>query len=185
MSTDADSARVRVGVGRVGRPNGVRGSVFVLPLTDEPESRFEPGSLLFAGPPADRELVVDDVRFHNGKMIVTFMDSRSREEAEALRHSVLEVEVPAAEAPEDPDEFYDRQLHGLVVVDPAGVEIGTVESVLHLPSQDVLEVRLTDGPTRLVPFVKQIVTAVDVTTGVVTVDAPGGLLEGDDPDFEE
>jgi 16S rRNA processing protein RimM len=118
-------------------------------------------------------------------MIVTFMDSRSREEAEALRHSVLEVEVPAAEVPEDPDEFYDRQLHGLVVVDPAGVEIGTVESVLHLPSQDVLEVRLTDGPTRLVPFVKQIVTAVDVTTGVVTVDAPGGLLEGDDPDSEE
>jgi 16S rRNA processing protein RimM len=185
MSTDADSARVRVVVGRIGRPNGVRGSVFVLPLTDEPELRFEPGARIYAGPPADRELVVDELRFHNEKMIVTFMDSRSREEAEALRHSVLEVEVAAAESPTDPDEYYDRQLHGLRVVDLAGVEIGRVVTVLHLPSQDVLEVRLTDGLVRLIPFVKQIVPAVDLSAGTVTVDAPVGLLEGDDLDVEE
>ncbi|NQU38045.1 MAG: ribosome maturation factor RimM [Actinobacteria bacterium] len=185
MSTDADSAQVRVVVGRVGRPNGVRGSVFVLPLTDEPELRFEPGALLFAGPPADRELVVDELRFHNGKMIVTFMDSRSREDAESLRHSVLEVNVAAAESPEDPDEYYDRQLHGLRVVDPAGIEVGTVLTVLHLPSQDVLEVRLADGPIRLIPFVKQIASDVDLALGTVTVDAPAGLLEGDDLDGGE
>lgn len=185
MSTDADSARVRVVVGRIGRPNGVRGSVFVLPLTDEPELRFEPGSLIFAGPPADRELVVDELRFHNEKMIVTFMDSRSREDAEALRHSVLEVEVESSETPDDPDEYYDRQLHGLSVVDPAGVELGKVLTVLHLPSQDVLEVRLADGLIRLIPFVKQIVPAVDLSTGTVTVDAPAGLLEGDDLDVAE
>ena len=184
MSTDADAARVRVVVGRIGRPNGIRGSVFVLPLTDEPDTRFAPGASLFAGPPADRELVVDELRFHNGKMIVSFMDSRTREEAEALRHSVLEAEVLEAQTPADPDEYYDRQLAGLAVVDAAGNAIGKVLTVLHLPSQDVLEIQLASDQIRLVPFVKQIVPSVDLAGGVVTIDPRVGLLEDDDNDIE-
>lgn len=167
-------------VGRVGRPNGIRGGVFVLPLTDSPEQRFAVGQQVLAGPPADRALVVSDLRFHNGKMIVTFEGQQTREDAEALRHCVLETEVSSSETPEDPDEYYDRQLHGLDVADPNGHVLGKVLTVLHLPAQDVLEIKLNDGPIRLVPFVKEIVTAVDISEGLVTISPPEGLLDGED-----
>ena len=43
------------------------------------------------------------------------------------------------------------------------------------PAQDLLVLDTPDGE-RLVPFVKEIVTEVDVEAGRVTVDPPEGLL---------
>ena len=41
----------------------------------------------------------------------------------------------------DPDEFYDSDLEGLAVRDPAGTELGTVVQVIHGPGGDHLAVR--------------------------------------------
>jgi 16S rRNA processing protein RimM len=46
------------------------------------------------------------------------------------------------------------------------------------PAQDLLVVRTPLGE-RLVPFVQAIVPVVDVAGGLVVVDPPGGLLDGD------
>ena len=52
-------------------------------------------------------------------------------------------------------------------------------AVLHLPAQDVLEVR-TGAGVRLVPFVADLVPEVDLEQGVLTVADPGGLLAESD-----
>ncbi|MGN6780017.1 MAG: hypothetical protein ACTHJH_00790, partial [Marmoricola sp.] len=41
MASDSENTVV---VGRIGRPHGLRGDVFVEPLTDEPERRFADGT---------------------------------------------------------------------------------------------------------------------------------------------
>ena len=88
--------------------------------------------------------------------------------------------MPADEVPADDDEFYDRQLVGLEVRDAAGATVGTIVSVLHLPAQDVLEVRTGSGD-RLVPFVTELVSTVDLVGGFVQVaDVPGLLRDLED-----
>ena len=90
---------------------------------------------------------------------------------------LLLVEASEDERPDDPDEFYDHQLAGLPVVTTAGAPVGEVAEVLHLPGQDLLAVRACDGREVLIPFVAQIVPAVDLDAPQVVVDPPAGLID--------
>lgn len=159
-------------VGRIGKPHGVRGWVTITPTTDEPELRFRRGTELLIG---DRPCTVADVRLEGGRPALLIDGVSDRDRAEDLRGQWLYALVDAAEPPRDPDEYYDHQLEGLrVMVD--GREAGTVTGVLHLPGQDVLEVRVAAG-TVLVPFVSQIVPVVDLASGTVVVEPVEGLFD--------
>lgn len=165
---------MRVVVGRVGRPHGIRGDVTVETRTDEPDIRFAPGSVLLT---ESGELVVEYSRWHSGRLLVLFEGVEDRNAAEALRGRLLEVERSADEVPEDPEEFYDSALLGCAVESSDGTSVGTVDDVLHLPAQDLLVVRLPDDREVLVPFVSQIVPVVDVSARRVVIDPPAGLLD--------
>jgi len=75
----------------------------------------------------------------------------------------------------DDDEYHDRELIGLVAVDPAGMRLGEVTAVRHHASQDLL-VLSTDAGERMVPFVTELVPEVDVPGGRVVVNPIPGLL---------
>jgi 16S rRNA processing protein RimM len=171
---------VEVVVGVVGRPHGVRGEVAVQPRTDEPERRFAPGSPL-RSEGSTRTLTVAGIRWHSGRLLVRFAGLDDRTAAEAVRGLTLVVDVDPDERPEEPGEYYDRQLVGLAVRTPDGEHVGEVAAVLHLPAQDVLEVATGDG-SRLVPFVAALVPDVDLGRGVVTVTERAGLLSEDEED---
>jgi 16S rRNA processing protein RimM len=166
---------MRVVVGRIGRAQGVRGEVTVEVRTDAPEERFSPGARVFpsgrAGLPDTLE--VAGHRWQNGRLVLRVVGVSDRTAAEALRGALLEADVDLADT--GPDEFHDLALVGLVVRDIAGTDLGRVSEVLHLPGQDLLAVARADQPELLVPFVKAIVTTVDLASGVVVVDLPEGL----------
>jgi 16S rRNA processing protein RimM len=176
----ADSV-LEVLVGIVGRAHGVRGEVAVEPRTDEPFVRFADGATLRVEG-ENRRLVVDAARDHSGRLLVRFRDVADRNAAEALRGTRLVVDVDPAERPEEPEEYYDRQLIGLRVVDAGGTEVGRVTGVTHLPSQDLLEIDAA-GASRLVPFVTELVPEVDLGLGLVRLADVPGLL--DDPQDDE
>lgn len=160
-------------MGRIGKPHGVRGWVSITPTTDEPELRFHPGSALLIG---DRPCTVADARLEGGRPALLLDGVSDRDRAEELRGQWLYALVDTAQSPRDPDEYYDHQLEGLrVMVD--GRETGTVAGILHLPGQDVLEVRDAAGRTVLVPFVAQIVPDVDLASGRVVVEPVEGLFD--------
>lgn len=183
-------------VGRIARVHGLRGELQVEPRTDSVEVRFAAGSVLRTGPAANRggpppvsveplptTLSVEALRWHSGRLMVSFVGVHSRAEAEALRGVMLSVLVDESDRPEDPEEFYDHQLEGCRVVDTDNVFVGTLREVLHLPSQDVLEVVLAaDERVILVPFVSELVPTVDLATMTVVVRTDTGLL--DEPDGE-
>ena len=174
---------MRVIVGRIGRPHGIRGEVVIGVRTDEPDLRFVVGATLqvtehdqeSAG---GEQLTVASARWHSGQLLVAFAGVTDRIAAAELTGSWLSVD--SSQLPEigDPDEFRDHELIGLAVRTCAGEPVGVVTDVLHY-GQDLLVVRRVDGQRGecLVPFVKAIVPEVDVPGGVVVIDPPPGLID--------
>lgn len=171
MQPGSDSQRV---VGRVGRPHGLRGEVTVQVRTDSPERRFAPGARFGAGP--GRTLTVVAARPHAGALLVRFDGVSDRAMAEALRGTLLTIDVADLPELDDPEEYYDHQLEGLLAVGSDGTALGTVREVVHAPASDLLVVQ-TAGGEALVPFVRDIVSEVDLDSGRVVLDPPAGLLD--------
>ena len=192
---------MRLIVGRIGRPHGIRGEVIVGVRTDEPDLRFAAGAVLdvertLPGPGrageggvGDGQLTVASARWHSGQLLVAFAGITDRTTAGELTGSWLSVDSSQLPESTDPDEFRDHELIGLSVRTSAGDAVGVVADVLHY-GQDLLVVRRDgdqdgdqDGDRDagkageyLVPFVKAIVPEVDVSAGVLVIDPPPGLL---------
>ena len=177
------SELVEVAVGQIGRAHGIKGDVAVDLHTDEPERRFEPGSSLRVEG-TQRTLTVESARWHSGRLLVHFKELVDRTAVEKARGTVLVVDVDPDELPEDEDEFYDRQLIGLRVLSASGEDLGEVTDVVHLPAQDLLAVRTPTGE-RLVPFVEEIVTDVDIDAGTATLADLPGLMDDEGAEVVE
>ena len=169
----------RLTVGRIGKPQGIRGEVTVEVRTDAPEVRFADGAVLLTDPEERGPLTIESSRDQNGRLIVAFAGVADRNAAEELRNTMLLVDASDVPPSEDPDEFHDTQLMGLRAELTDGSVLGEVTDVLHLPHGDVLVVRREQAAEVLVPFVKAIVPDVDVAGGRLVVDPPEGLLDLD------
>ena len=182
---------MRVIVGRVGRPHGIRGEVVIGVRTDEPDLRFAVGATLDVRRSADAlsdqqsasqgersQLTVASARWHSGQLLVAFAGITDRTAAGELTGSWLSVDTSQLPEIADPDEFRDHELVGLSVRTCAGDSVGVVTDVLHY-GQDLLVVRRADGQDGeyLVPFVKAMVPEVDLQAGVLVIDPPPGLLD--------
>jgi 16S rRNA processing protein RimM len=168
---------VQLVVGRVVRAHGIAGEVAVDVRTDSPEVRFADGAAVDTDPPERGPLTVRRTRWHSGRLLVCFDGVGDRSAAEALRGTLLVADSSTSPRGDDPDEFWDHQLAGLVAVTTEGATLGEIAEVAHPPGADVLVIRTTDGAELLVPFVRAIVPEVDVARGRVVVDPPEGLLE--------
>ncbi|TWD72469.1 16S rRNA processing protein RimM [Kribbella amoyensis] len=165
-----------VTVGRIGRAHGIKGEVGLDVRTDEPDRRFADGATVITDSKTVRTLTVASSRWHSGRLLVKFAEVPDRTAAEQLRNLALQAEIPDDERPEDPEEYYDRELIGLTVRTTDGAEAGEVIDVVHLPSQDLLEIRRPAGNAVLVPLVEELVPEIDLAAGhVVVADRPGLL----------
>lgn len=161
-------------VAKVGSTRGLKGEVFLILHTDEPQIRFYPGSELKtdAGDP----LTVATVREYSGRLAVSFVQCPTREAAAQLRGKFLLADIDEdAEREEDPEGYYPHQLRGLVVENLHGEHLGTVSDLILGGAQDLLQVN-TGTEQVLVPFVMELVPEVDLAGGRVVVDPPGGLF---------
>jgi 16S rRNA processing protein RimM len=171
---------MRLVVGRIGRPHGIRGDVVVDVRTDDPGLRFAVGSVLATEPAAAGPLTIGGTRWHSGRLLVSFDGVPDRNAAQELGGVLLTVESDDLEDLSDTGEYRDHQLVGLTVLTSAGERVGTVADVLHY-GQDLLVIK-GDGPRQgaeiLVPFVAALVPEVDLPGGRLVIDPPPGLLEG-------
>lgn len=168
-------------VARIGKAHSLRGEVTVEVRTDDPRGRFQVGRVFATearrGSGVPRELTLRSTRVHNGTWLLAFEEIPDRTGAESLRNTLLLLpDADALDEGED-DGYYEKDLVGLRVEDPAGSVLGEVVALETRPAQDLLEVRLTDGRAGLVPFVEALVPVVDVAGGRIVVDAPAGLFD--------
>jgi 16S rRNA processing protein RimM len=174
---------MRVIIGRIGRPHGIRGELVVAVRTDEPDLRFADGAVVDASSNADDETPADSTqltiasrRWHSGQLLVAFAGVTDRTVAGELTGSWLSIDSSQLPDTSDPDEFRDHELIGLSVRTADGAAAGVVTDVLHY-GQDLLVVRRGEGQEFLVPFVKAIVPEVNLAAGQLVIDPPSGLLD--------
>lgn len=159
-----------VAVGRVLRPWGLRGDLKVESMTDFPD-RFEDGQRLWL---AGREHVVEASRWQKGLLYLKLRGIDDPDDAEPFRDELLEVPEDALH-PLDEDEFYHHQLTGLQVNTTADEPLGEVVEVLATGGNAVLVVRGPLGEV-LLPFIDDVIRAVDLPAGRITVELIDGLL---------
>ena len=165
--------------GIVGAARGLKGEVFVEPRTDRVGDVFAEGALVVIDPTnpgenADNggiELLVEHARTHGGRLMMTFEDVTSREQAEALRGAHLLTE-PTQEG----DAWYAFEIEGFPVVDVEGKALGVVTGIAQGAAHDLLLVKPSSGAEVMVPLVKEIVLDVSVEDEKVLLDPPLGLF---------
>ncbi len=159
----------RIEIGRISRVHGIRGEVVI--VTHDPESDLLDGlSALWIG-----GIVRDVIRARSTPRgwLVQLAGVATRNDAEALRGQVVEVDRTALELGED-DVLLD-DLVGCRVQRVDGTPWGTIAAI-EGGMQDRLVIH--DGDLeRQLPLVDEFVTDIDLEAGVVTVDPPEGLPE--------
>ena len=169
-------------VGRIAKAHGITGEVVVDVRTDDPDARFIAGEsmrLKRGRDGGETQVLIESVRPHGGRLLIRLRGVSDRDGAEALRGGLFMVDSAELPPIEDPDEFYDHQLEGLVVRTADGDAVGTVAEVLHTAAGELLSVRTDADDEILVPFVSAIVTSVSLADGVIEIDPPEGLLDLD------
>ena len=162
-------------VGRIARPQGIRGEVVIDAETDFPEQRFASGSTVFIQrADAVAPLVIAQFRMQAGRPVVRFDTIESMDEAETLRG--FELRVPESELGTLPDNvWYHHELLGSQVRTKDGRDVGKVVGIQGPTDRSILVIEGPDG-NALVPLVAEF-CRVDVAAKVVEIDPPEGLLE--------
>jgi 16S rRNA processing protein RimM len=164
---------MRLLVGRIGRAHGILGEATIEVRTDEPDRRFAVGSTVSTD--SHGELKIISGRVHNGILLLGFDGFNDRNAIEKLRNTLLYADVDINEASDVADEYHVLQLIGCQVILEDGEVFGEVTDVINLPGQDLLAIATNEGE-QLIPFVHQLVPAVDIKNKKITV-IPPALME--------
>ena len=162
-------------VGRIGKPHGVRGDLF-LSLTSDLVQRREVGAqLIIFDSSGQRTLTITSSRPQQDRWVVHFEGIDDRNAAEKLTNKFLYASpIDGAEG------LWVHQLIGSEVEDTSGVSWGICTGVLNNPAHDLLE--LESGVLIPMPFV------LSCDEGITVIDPPAGLREAllsDDSDAAE
>ena len=162
----------RIKVGKIIGAFGIRGEVKVYPYTDRPE-RFRELDRVAAG---DDVLTVKSVRFQKNLVLLRFEGVDDRNAAEALKNRFLTIDRENLRELEE-DEYFIFDLIGLEAVREDGTHIGRVTDVIQNTAQDLYEIETDDGKKYLVPAVYELVTDIDINSGIMTINPIPGLFE--------
>ena len=162
----------RVVVGRIGKPFGLGGQVYVFTDPDLEDSIEERATYLAEG---HGSLEVVTVRTQKGRTVVAFAGVDSREDAEALRGTILSVESDRVELGEDM--IWVADLKGRQVIDDNGDLVGVVETVVDGHAHDYMLVARPDGGSVQLPMVEALL---DWAADPIVVSPIPGLLDPDE-----
>lgn len=152
----------RIALAAVAGAHGVRGEVKLKLFGEGIESLSGQPSLTVGGAP----LKLKDVRAGNKTAVARFDGVTTREAAEALRGSLVEIDRISL-PPLGEGEYYHTDIIGLPCVDADGQAIGTVAAVEDYGAGELLDIALPDGKRSLIPFRDGIA---DLTDGRIILD---------------
>jgi 16S rRNA processing protein RimM len=163
-----------VAVGKVGKPRGLKGEAFLMPLTDFPE-RYKALHTVRVEAPDGSSMMLDVayVRQYGPRTAIKFEGFDTPEEVGRFRGYFVQVPRDAVHPLPD-DTFYVFEVVGMPVETVSGDLVGHVVEVLSHPANDVYVVD-RNGEEVMIPAVREIVT-VDRDAGKLVVQEIEGLL---------
>ena len=178
--SDTRPGTQRVVLARLGAAHGLKGEIRITVFAEDPESLITYGPLDLSGGATTR---ITGLRVA-GKGLVARLDGvKDRTAAEALNG--VELSIARDRLPDDLDEddFYYADLIGLDARDWSGSLLGKVLAVHDFGAGDILELRLADGKSAMIPFSRAAVPEIDLAQGQLVVDpAAAGLTDEPEED---
>lgn len=166
-------------VGTIVNTHGIRGEVRVISKTDFADERYKVGNVLYVfmkGAPEPIEVKVKSHRVHKSFDLLSFEGYDNINDVEKFKGSVLKV--PESQlGPLGEGEYYFHEIIGCAVVTENGETIGVVKEILTPGANDVWVVKQKGGKDVLIPYIADVVTAVDVNEKRITIRPMEGLLE--------
>lgn len=162
-------------VAKILTTHGLNGEVKVSLITDFPEERFAPGSILSLKNDTGRTLTVKSSRPFKQFWLVQFEEVTDIDQAEKLRGKTLVVsEENQQELPEGVY-YYRDILNSDVIDEKTGERIGKITDIQAPGANDVWEVTEDNGTSFLIPYISDVVKNVDVENKKIYVELMEGL----------
>lgn len=183
-------------VGEVSKPHGVKGELCILCYANSPSlfgavksvrlvppAGAAPGRSLLGKHPARTAVAVYKTlafRPHQNRALLTLEGVADRDQAEALRGRLVEVDADLLKK-DSPDEIFIHELLGCRVRESGAPEdapdLGSLEDVQDEAGQELWVIARPDGGEILLPAVPEFVEDIDLDAGLIVICPPPGLLE--------
>lgn len=152
-------------IGKIGAPQGVRGEVRIIALTEFPE-RFK--KLKIAHLDDGTNLEIESVRYHQEFVLLKFKGLDDRNAIEHLKNRLIQIErkdlMPLPEG-----HYHVFDIIGLTVYNEQEECLGKISDVLQTGSNDVYIVEQKDKQPLLIPGLKTVVQKIDIASGKMIV----------------
>ena len=156
-------------MGRVVAPYGVFGWLKVVPDTEEFDGLLDYKTWWIGKDDHWRELKVESAKIHNDVLVVKLQGIDDRDAAVACK--TKQIAVPRASLPKlKGEEYYWSDLIGLSVKNQQGVDFGKISDVFATGANDVIVAKSDTGQERLIPYIAQVILAVDLNAKSMLVD---------------
>ena len=150
-------------VGEVVKPQGIKGEVKVMPLTDDPHQLARMERIIIG----DQDMEVLGSRVEKNMVVMQLSGIADRNAAESLRGKKLAITRDMAdELPEG--QYYIVDLIGCQVVTDEGEALGTLKDILQNGPKDVYIVKGQRGSI-LFPALKELLLDVDIEAKAIKV----------------
>ena len=156
-------------VGEIVKTHGIKGELRVKISTDD-LSRFDKGTILYIGDEKE-PVVVTSSRMHQGMMLITVNSMFDINLVLKYVNKIIYCDVDALDNGDDI--YYDDLIDCKVLVD--GKEVGIVNDIIEVPQGLLLEINVK-GKMKLVPYVDEFISDVDIDNKVIVVTPIEGLL---------
>ena len=160
-------------IAKITRASGLKGEVGVRPLVRQFDDYVTDKSLFIGfDETIARDVKLEKVTRLNKKRRFFFEGLKTRDEAESMIGQLLFASVEDS----DPINLISADLLGATVVADNGEIIGELVDMISLPANDVYVIKRGKKEV-LIPVVPEIVRAVDIEMGLVTITPMDGLLD--------
>jgi len=167
---------MRITIGRVLKPWGIKGEVKIETLTDFPE-RFKNLRRVFLESPSGKEICaeISAVRYVDGVPYLLIAGYDTPEKSRTLNGWFIRIpreeKVPLPEG-----SYYWFELIGMEVVSEAGEQLGTIADIFETGSNDVYVVKR--GRKEIyIPATREVVRQVDKAANRMVIHLMDGLME--------
>jgi 16S rRNA processing protein RimM len=162
-------------VGKILKPQGIKGEVKVEIITSFPE-HFEKLTTVFIENETFQTYLIEHLRMSDRFVFIKFEGVDSRNDAGLLRNKY--IYIPEDELTElNADEFYIHDLIGMKVYNENASLLGEISKVETFSSSDIYIVKDLKGNEYMIPAVKDIIKSIDLEKKQMIIRQIDGLLD--------
>ena len=127
-------------IAQIVKPQGIKGEVKALPLTNVLAVFNSIDSCLVG----NKNMKIDNLSYRQGFLYIKFSGINTRNDAETLRNLFIKIEKQILEDCKDEDDFLVDDLIGMVLYDEKGDLIGQIVDILNYGATDIFVIEKED-----------------------------------------